>query len=118
MKTELRYAHHPDDFKSYDTTRIRKEFLIETLFVPGEIALTYSMYDRYIVGGAMPTDKPLKLEAFDDLKAADFLDRREMGIINVGGDAEIVAGGISYPLGYKEALYLGKGTTGITFSVN
>ncbi len=116
MKTELRYANHPDDFRSYDTTRIRKEFLIETLFVLGDITLTYSMYDRYIVGGAMPTDKPLKLEAFDDLKAAEFLDRREMGMINVGGDAEIVAGGTSYMLGYKEALYLGKGTAGITFS--
>lgn len=115
MKTELRYANHPDDFRSYDTTRIRKEFLIETLFVPGEIMLTYSMYDRYIVGGAMPMDKPLKLEAFDDLKATEFLDRREMGMINVGGDAEIVASGNSFTLGYKEALYLGKGTAGITF---
>jgi 4-deoxy-L-threo-5-hexosulose-uronate ketol-isomerase len=115
MKTELRYANHPDDFRSYDTSRIRREFLIESLFIQGEIVLTYSMYDRYIVGGAMPSDKPLKLEAFDDLKAAEFLDRREMGMINVGGEAEIVAGGASYMLGYKEALYLGKGTTGVTF---
>jgi 4-deoxy-L-threo-5-hexosulose-uronate ketol-isomerase len=115
MKVELRYSHHPEDAKGYDTTRIRKEFLIETLFIPEDICLVYSMYDRYIVGGAMPDGKPLKLEAFDALKAPDFLDRREMGIINVGGDALISAGGINYQLAYQEALYLGKGTKNITF---
>jgi 4-deoxy-L-threo-5-hexosulose-uronate ketol-isomerase len=116
MKVELRYAHHPEDAKSYDTARIRKEFLIETLFVPGDICLTYSMYDRYIVGGAMPAVTPLKLETFDALKATDFLDRREMGIINVGGEAEVAAGEVKYRLNYKEALYLGKGAKDISFS--
>ncbi len=116
MKTELRYSHHPEDVKHYDTTRIRKEFLIETLFIPGEICLTYSMYDRYIVGGAMPTGKSLKLESFDALKAKDFLDRREMGIINVGGDAEVKAAGNAYRLNYKEAIYLGKGVHDVSFS--
>jgi 4-deoxy-L-threo-5-hexosulose-uronate ketol-isomerase len=116
MKTELRYSHHPEDAKGYDTTRIRKEFLIEKLFEPGEICLTYSMYDRYIVGGAMPAGAPLKLESFDALKAANFLDRREMGIINVGGRAEIRAGGITYLLDYKEALYLGMGVKEVSFS--
>jgi 4-deoxy-L-threo-5-hexosulose-uronate ketol-isomerase len=116
MKTALRYAHHPQDVKSYDTARIRKEFLIETLFVPGEICVTYSMYDRYIVGGAMPTGTSLKLETFDALKAKDFLDRRELGIINVGGEAEVNAGGVQYRLNYKEGLYLGKGVTAVSFS--
>jgi 4-deoxy-L-threo-5-hexosulose-uronate ketol-isomerase len=116
MKTELRYSHHPDDAKGYDTTRIRKEFLIETLFVPGEIYMVYSMYDRFIVGGVMPLEDPLKLEAFDALKAKDFLDRREMGIINVGGEAEVSAGGVSYRLQYKEALYLGKDVKNVTFA--
>jgi 4-deoxy-L-threo-5-hexosulose-uronate ketol-isomerase len=83
MKTSLRYAHHPEDFKKYDTDRIRQEFLIETLFIPDEICLTYSLYDRYIVGGAMPVNQPLKLESFSELKASNFLDRRELGLINV-----------------------------------
>ena len=73
------------------------------------------MYDRYMVGGAMPVKKPLKLETSDELKAEHFLDRREMGIINVGGDAVIDAGGKTYNLGFKEALYLGKGTRDVVF---
>ena len=68
MKTELRYAAHPDDFKSYGTEKIRKEFLIEDVFIPDEYLLVYSMYDRYIVGGAMPVKKSLKLETADELK--------------------------------------------------
>lgn len=115
MQIELRYSHHPQDFKAYDTTRIRKEFLVEHIFIAGEICLTYSMYDRYIVGGAMPVHTPLMLETFDALKAPYFLHRREMGIINVGGEAEIMADGIMYRLAYKEALYLGKGVKNISF---
>ena len=92
MKTELRYASHPEDVKSYDTARLRKEFLIENIFIPDEISLVYSLYDRYMVGGAMPVNKKLVLETADELKSENFLDRREMGIINVGGDAEVHAG--------------------------
>ena len=115
MKTELRYAVHPMDFIDYDTDAIRSEFLIEKIFIKDEISLVYSMYDRYIVGGAMPVNRPLKLETFDDLKAGQFLERREMGIINVGGEAKIKTGRDSYILGFKEALYLGKGTTDVVF---
>ena len=115
MKIELRYASHPEDFKGYGTDKLRKEFLIENIFIKDEISLVYSMYDRYIVGGAMPADKALSLEPFGELKANHFLDRREMGMINIGGDAEISAGGVTYKIGFKEALYLGKGTTDIAF---
>jgi 4-deoxy-L-threo-5-hexosulose-uronate ketol-isomerase len=115
MKLELRYAAHPDDFKQYGTEKLRKEFLIENVFVKDEISLVYSMYDRYIVGGAMPVTKPLKLETVDELKAEQFLDRREMGIINVGGEAIIDAGGHKYKIGFKEALYLGKDTKDVVF---
>jgi 4-deoxy-L-threo-5-hexosulose-uronate ketol-isomerase len=115
MKTELRYATNPDDFKQYDTEKIRKDFLVEDIFIPDEISLVYSMYDRYIVGGAMPVKKSLKLETADELKAEQFLDRREMGIINVGGEAVINAGDKVYKLGFKEALYLGKGTVDVVF---
>lgn len=115
MKTELRYAGHPADVKGYDTERIRREFLVSDVFVQDEISLVYSLYDRYIVGGAMPVERTLRLEPVDELKATEFLDRREMGLINVGGNAEITAGGVVYHLGHKEALYLGKGTVNVTF---
>ena len=115
MKIELRYASHPCDFKSYDTEKLRKEFLIENVFLTDEISLVYSMYDRYIVGGAMPVKKNLKLEAPDELKSGQFLERREMGIINVGGDAVVDTGGKVFKIGYKEALYLGKGTKDVVF---
>jgi 4-deoxy-L-threo-5-hexosulose-uronate ketol-isomerase len=115
MKVELRYASHPSDAKGYDTGRLRNEFLIERVFIPGEITLVYSLYDRYMVGGAMPVEGDLKLETADELKSEQFLDRREMGIINVGGDAIIIAGEEVFKIGYKEALYLGKGTTDVIF---
>ena len=115
MKFEIRYAGHPGDVKSYDTNRIRKEFLIEKVFIPDEISFVYSMYDRYLVGGAMPVKNPLKLETADELKASFFLERREMGIINVGGAATIETAGMVFNIGHKEALYLGKGTRDVVF---
>ena len=115
MKVELRYAAHPDDVKHWDTTKLRKEFLIENIFEPDEIYLVYSMYDRYMVGGAMPVKDKLMLETDAMLKSENFLDRREMGIINVGGNAVIQASGQSYNIGFKEALYLGKGTDNVVF---
>jgi 4-deoxy-L-threo-5-hexosulose-uronate ketol-isomerase len=115
MKIELRYAAHPDDVKNYDTSRLRNEFLIEKVFVQDEITMVYSMFDRYMVGGAMPVKKDLLLESADELKSSGFLDRRELGIINVGGAAVIHAGKEIYNIGFKEALYIGKGTTDVIF---
>jgi 4-deoxy-L-threo-5-hexosulose-uronate ketol-isomerase len=115
MKNELRYAAHPADFKNYDTSRIRKEFLVEDIFITDEVSIVYSLYDRFIVGGAMPVNRTLKLDSPEDLKAGFFLERREMGIINVGGQAEITAGGAVFKLNYKEALYLGKETRDVFF---
>jgi len=115
MKTELRYASHPADAKSYDTARLRKEFLIEKIFIPDEISLVYSLYDRYIVGGAMPVRTKLILETASDLKSENFLDRREMGIINIGGDAEVHTGTGIFKIAFKEALYLGRGTRDVVF---
>jgi len=115
MKLELRYASHPKDFKKYNTDKIRKEFLIERIFVEDDICLVYSMYDRYIVGGVMPIRKALKLESADELKSTFFLERREMGMINTGGPAIVETSGTSYELDFKEALYLGMGTKEVTF---
>ena len=111
-----RYAVHPDDFKNYDTERIRKEFLVSNVMQQDSISLTYSQYDRYIVGGAVPEKAALKLDTIDPLKSTFFLERREMGIINVGGEGVVMADGVEYKLGYKDALYLGKETKDVTFS--
>jgi 4-deoxy-L-threo-5-hexosulose-uronate ketol-isomerase len=115
MKIELRYASHPDDVKKYDTKRLREEFLIENIFLKDEISLVYSMYDRYIVGGAMPVNSELILESADELKSEYFLTRREMGIINIGGDAVIKADDQIFNVGFKEALYLGQRTRNVVF---
>jgi 4-deoxy-L-threo-5-hexosulose-uronate ketol-isomerase len=115
MKTELRYACHPEDFRHYGTEKIRKEFLIEKLFFPDDTLLVYSMYDRYIVGGSMPVKTTLALGVFDDLKAENFLDRRELGAINIGGEAVVTASGRSYNLKSMEAIYIGRGEKDVTF---
>jgi 4-deoxy-L-threo-5-hexosulose-uronate ketol-isomerase len=115
MNVELRYATNPLDFKSYDTDRIRRDFLIGKIFMKDEITLVYSLYDRYMVGGAMPVKKALSLETADDLKSSYFLERREMGMINVGGPAIIETAGKVFKIGYKEALYLGKETRNVVF---
>jgi 4-deoxy-L-threo-5-hexosulose-uronate ketol-isomerase len=120
MKTKInsRFAVHPSDFKKYDTQRIREEFLIEEVMIDDQISLTYSQYDRYIVGGAVPVNETLVLEPFDTLKAGYFLERREMGIINVGGAGKVITENETFNLGYKDALYLGRGTKKIVFESN
>lgn len=117
MKTnyQLRYASHPEDAKHYDTARNRKEFLIPTLFTKDEVNMVYSMYDRMVVGGAMPVLEALPLEAIDPLKAEYFLTRREIGIFNVGGEGVVEVDGTEFQLSFKEALYLGRGDRNVVF---
>ena len=117
MKTnyQVRYAAHPEDAKSYDTERLRRDFLIERVFAANEVNMVYSMYDRMIVGGAMPVGEALPLEAIDPLKAPYFLTRREIGIFNVGGAGTVRVGGESFHLEFKEALYLGAGEREVYF---
>lgn len=116
VKYTTRYASHPADAKSYDTERLRAEYLFPNIMTDGEINLVYSAYDRLIVGGAVPTDRALTLDAIAPLRADRFLHRRELGIINVGGTGTVKAGDQEYHLGYKEALYLGKSERDITFA--
>lgn len=118
MKTnyEIRYAAHPEDARHYDTARLRRDFLIENLFVSEEVNMVYSMYDRMVVGGAMPVSEALKLEAIDPLKAEFFTTRREVGIYNVGGSGMVKVGEEIFELGYKEALYIGRGDRDVIFS--
>lgn len=112
---EVRYSHHPEDVKGYDTEKLRKEFLMENVFTPNKINMVYSMYDRFIVGGALPVAGSLKLDTIDPLKAPNFLHRRELGIINVGGSGKVKVGKETYTLGFKEALYVGSGDHEVEF---
>jgi 4-deoxy-L-threo-5-hexosulose-uronate ketol-isomerase len=115
IKYQVRYASHFNDVKSYDTKRLREEFLIGELFLPDMINMVYTDYDRLIIGGAFPVKKNLSLDTIDPLKAEYFLFRRELGIINIGGNAIISLDGKDFQLGNKEALYVGKGTRSIIF---
>ena len=117
MKTnyQVRYAAHPEDTKSYDTERLRRDFLIENVFTANEVNMVYSMYDRMVVGGAMPVGEALPLEAIDPLKAPYFLTRREIGIFNVGGAGTVRVGDESFHLDFKEALYIGSGERDVIF---
>jgi len=112
---EVRYATNPSDFKYYDTKRIRSEFLVRDLMIAGQLKMVYSHYDRFIVGGAVPVSDPILLEAIDPLKADYFLERREIGIINVGGAGMITVDGNSFELMKKEALYIGRGNKEVKF---
>lgn len=115
-KYYFRYASDPEDAKRYGTDELRDRFLIENLFQMNQIELTYSMYDRFIVGGVMPVDKTLQLETIPYLKSVNFLDRRELGIVNVGGSGTVIVDGVKYELQKKEALYVGMGCKEVIFS--
>ncbi|HOP75371.1 MAG TPA: 5-dehydro-4-deoxy-D-glucuronate isomerase [Bacillota bacterium] len=112
---EIRNAANPNDVKHYTTDRLRSEFLIQGLFKPGEIKTIYSHIDRIIVGSACPV-KPLTLEAGKEIRASYFLERREMGIINIGGKGTVTVDGVAYQLDYKDGLYIGRGAKEIVFS--
>ena len=108
-------ATHPDDFKNFETDKIRSRFVMEKVMAPDEINVTYTMYDRLVYGGAMPVEKTLTLDTFEELKAEHFLDRRELGVINVGGAGVVTVDGTEYELCFKEALYVGCGKKVVTF---
>ncbi len=112
---DIRETSHPNEFKSYSTDRIRQEFLIQDIFVSGKIKLVYSLYDRMIAGGACPQE-PLALEPHKDLGTDYFLERREMGIINVGSPGTVTADGQEYVLNRTDGLYIGKGAKEVVFS--
>jgi 4-deoxy-L-threo-5-hexosulose-uronate ketol-isomerase len=116
IKFEFRHASNPMDVQKYNTAELRENFLVDNLFDKDEIHMTYSMFDRLIVGGAMPVDKSLKLETIPYLKSENFLDRRELGIINVGGQGKVSVDGVEYILSKKEALYVGQGCKEVIFS--
>ena len=113
---EVRTAASPKDVKHYTTERLREEFLIQNLFQADEIKLVYSHIDRIITGAAVPVKQTLELKAGDGLRAEYFLQRRELGLINIGGDGVITVDGKTYEVCAREGMYIGRGSKNITFA--
>ncbi|PPG35720.1 5-dehydro-4-deoxy-D-glucuronate isomerase [Pseudoclavibacter sp. RFBG4] len=105
----------PEDIPTLDQQALRDRYLVEQLLTPGEIRVVATHFDRVVTVGAVPTDSPLKLETVDELRSENFLDRRELGIVNTGGDGVVVADGERYELAKTAVLYLGRGTVDVTF---
>jgi 4-deoxy-L-threo-5-hexosulose-uronate ketol-isomerase len=116
MRVNVRQAVGPEAAKAFDTAELRENFLLEDLFVPGDVRLTYTHLDRLIVGGVMPTTEALALDPIKETGTPGFLDRREMTVVNVGGPGEVVAGRQSFTLQHRDMLYLGKGTGNVRFA--
>ncbi len=106
---------HPDDVKHYTTDQLREHFMMPKVMAKDTVNMTYSLYDRLIFGGVSPVTRVVELETIDPLKAEYFLQRRELGVINVGGDGIVSVDGKDYELHFKDALYVGKGKKNITF---
>ena len=114
----MRIIHqvHPEDFVKYNTQKIREKFLLDKLVEPNALHCVYTHYDRMIVGAATPTINPLTLGTYDALKSENFLDRREMGIINIGSNGSISVDGEKFVLDKLDCLYIGKGKKNIVFT--
>ena len=114
--TEVRFGTHPRDARRYTTEELRENYLLENVLTPGEITAVYSMHDRMMTLGVVPTKKAIKLPSFEEVtKASFFLERRELGIINIGGEGVVTVDGERFSLGTKECLYIGRGSKEITF---
>lgn len=111
-----RHASSPGEVKKMTTEQLRESFLMQQLFVNGKISFVYSHYDRMITGGVVPAAEAVSLQPYEQLKASFFLERREMGVINIGGEGKIVADGAEYTLQRLDCLYIGRGTKEVTFS--
>jgi 4-deoxy-L-threo-5-hexosulose-uronate ketol-isomerase len=112
---EIRFAIGKNETKQLDTDGLREHFLVQELFVDGQIKLVYSHHDRLIIGGVKPNESEIVLPNPAELRASYFLERRELGIINLGGSGSVVADGNNYDLDKLECLYLGKGVQDISF---
>ncbi|WP_407535895.1 5-dehydro-4-deoxy-D-glucuronate isomerase [Cetobacterium somerae] len=118
MRLDIRYANHPEDSKHYTTEELRKHYLMETVFVTDEVNLMYSHVDRVIAGGIMPVETEVKLEGCKELGSEFFLERRELGIINVGGAGKVIIDGTEYNMEAKDGLYVGMGNKELIFISN
>lgn len=112
---EVRHASHYDDVKRYDTEQLRHHFLIEDLFIEGNLKIVYSHIDRIIVAGAVPVGYPIFLEGSKELGCEYFLERREAGILNIGGTGIVTVDGVKYELESREGIYIGMGAKEVFF---
>lgn len=115
MIMNQRYAQSPREVAGMSTAELRANFLLEDLMQPDAFSFTYSHYDRAIIGSVSPVDKTLELPVYENLRAEYFLERREMGIINVGGDGEVSIDGTTYQVNKLDAVYAGKGSKVVAF---
>lgn len=113
---EIKRSVHPEHAKEFNSEELRNKFLMNSLFHPNELNLVYSHIDRIIVGGVTPLESTLALEVGKEIGADYFLERRELGLINVGGEGSIRIDGQSYDLGSRDGLYIGKGAEEVEFS--
>ncbi|MDC7125028.1 MAG: 5-dehydro-4-deoxy-D-glucuronate isomerase [Spirochaetales bacterium] len=113
---DIRYPVHPEHGKTMDTETLRKEFLIQNLFVKDQINMTYSHVDRIITAGICPVDKELKVEGGKELASEYFFENREGGVINIGGSGKITLDGESFDMNNSDGFYIGKGTKDVSFS--
>src|SRR5689334_8618809 len=111
---QQRYHNSSNEVKGMSTDDLREHFLIEEMMKPGKLCFTYSHYDRIIIGGAVPEAEPLQLKNVAMLKADYFLERREMGVINVGAAGTISVDGNKFDLGKKDCLYIGRGSNNVS----
>ncbi|MBR8698677.1 5-dehydro-4-deoxy-D-glucuronate isomerase [Enterococcus gallinarum] len=116
QKMVTRYTHSPEDIRHYSTEELRQEFLVENVFVPGEIAMTYTHNDRMIFGGVTPTFSALEIVLDKELGVDYFLERRELGVINVGGSGFIEIDGKKEPMKKQDGYYIGKETKQVVFT--
>ena len=113
---DIREPIHSEHAKTFDTAQLRENFLIDSIFTLGQINLTYTHVDRVIAGGCMPGSEAVTLEAGKEIGADFFLERRELGAINIGGDGIIIVDGTEYTIASREALYIGKGVKEVRFA--
>lgn len=112
---ETRFANSPNEVKQFDTEQLRTQFLFQNLFEKDEVKLLYTHFDRVIIGGVKPVNKTISLPKEEELKAEYFLQRREIGIINVGGQGTVIADGKEFTLQKLDCVYLGKETRDVQF---
>lgn len=115
MKVTVRHASHPDAVRGFDTQALRDHFLVPSLFEADDIVLTYSHVDRFVVGGAMPVSGPLGLETTKAVGTKTFLERRELGVVNVGGPGRVVVDGTVFELDTRDCLYVAMGSADVRF---
>jgi 4-deoxy-L-threo-5-hexosulose-uronate ketol-isomerase len=113
---QIRFSPNQTDYQKLGTAELRAAFLVDSLFAPGKLELVYSDADRAIIGSAVPTNAPLKLSADAELRAAFFCERRELGVLNIGGAGTVEVDGTKYELGKLDCLYVGRGTKDISFA--